>query len=193
LVIASAVSLLYLCALHILPEKPEQVTGIWSSRAELALLPMSGPAWEAVYNDAQQDTSHPDVGNQNDNTNCFVLAAAIVSERLLAAGDVEHAQEFRQKVICAIETIVRTGQPAGSRSLAWALEPCVPSTHTLTTQQPWLHLEKHGSRLSTARVLNPSNMEMTCGYLSLLTVPMGVLSQKARTYGAMGKMPDIHM
>lgn len=122
LVIASSVSLLYLCALHILPEKPEQVTGIWSSRAELALLPMSGPAWEAVYNDAQQDTSHPDVGNQNDNTNCFVLAAAIVSERLLAAGDVEHAQEFRQKVICAIETIVRTGQPAGSRSLAWGRE-----------------------------------------------------------------------
>lgn len=104
------------------PSDPQNISGIWSSRAELALLPMSGDAWETVYADAKKDTSNPDVGNQNDNTNCFVLAAAIVSERLMAAEKINEAQMFREKVISAIEKIVADGQPEGSRTLAWGRE-----------------------------------------------------------------------
>lgn len=105
-----------------LPQPPASITGIWSSRAELALLPMEGAGWREVLSDASKDTSHPDVGDQNDNTNCYVLAAAIVSERFAAAGQTGQADTYRNKVVAAIEQIVRDGQPEGSRSLAWARE-----------------------------------------------------------------------
>lgn len=105
-----------------LPVAPDNISGIWSSRAELALLPMSGAAWDAVLSDAKRDTDYPDVGNQDDNTNCFVLAAAIVSERLMAAEQIENAQVYRSKVVKAIEKIVSAGQPEASRSLAWGRE-----------------------------------------------------------------------
>ena len=78
-----------------LPDPPAEISGIWSSRAELALLPMTGPGWREVLTDASKDTSHPDVGNQDDNTNCYVLAAAIVSERLAAAGSSDEAAAYR--------------------------------------------------------------------------------------------------
>ena len=105
-----------------LPDPPVEITGIWSSRAELALLPMTGPGWNAVLADASKDTSNPDVGNQNDNTNCYVLAAAIVAERLAAAGETDEAVRYRKKVVDAVEKIVRDGQPDGSRTLAWGRE-----------------------------------------------------------------------
>lgn len=105
-----------------LPDPPAEISGIWSSRAELALLPMTGPGWREVLTDASKDTSHPDVGNQDDNTNCYVLAAAIVSERLAAAGSSDEAAAYRKKVVDAVERIVRDGQPEGSRTLAWGRE-----------------------------------------------------------------------
>lgn len=83
---------------------------------------MSGAGWREVLADASKDTSHPNVGNQDDNTNCYVLAAAIVSERLAAAGSSVEAAAYWKKVVDAIESIVRDGQPEGSRSLAWGRE-----------------------------------------------------------------------
>ena len=83
---------------------------------------MTGPGWREVLTDASKDTSHPDVGNQDDNTNCYVLAAAIVSEPLAAAGSSDEAAAYRKKVVDAVERIVRDGQPEGSRTLAWGRE-----------------------------------------------------------------------
>lgn len=88
--------------------------GIWTSAAELANIPMSGPAWDAVLNGANQDCSHPDVANQNDNTNVYVLAAAIVYAR---TGEVR----YKNKVINACKKLVARGDPDSS-SLAWARE-----------------------------------------------------------------------
>ncbi|MDZ7343946.1 MAG: alginate lyase family protein [candidate division KSB1 bacterium] len=88
--------------------------GIWTSAAELSHLPTHGPAWEAVLQGASQDCSHPDVSNQDDNTNVYVLAAAIVYAR---TGN----QLFKDRVIAACEKLVQQGQPKG-RTLAWARE-----------------------------------------------------------------------
>jgi hypothetical protein len=88
--------------------------GIWTSAAELAKIPMAGPAWDAVLLGASQDCSHPDVANQDDDTNAYVLAAAIVYAR---TGDAR----YKDKVVAACEKLVAKGDPGG-KTLAWARE-----------------------------------------------------------------------
>jgi Divergent InlB B-repeat domain len=88
--------------------------GIWTSAAELAQLPTSGPAWEAVLEGANEDCSLPDVSNQDDNTNVYVLAAAIVYAR---TGN----PIYKDKVVAACEHLTGTGHPEGN-TLAWARE-----------------------------------------------------------------------
>lgn len=88
--------------------------GLWTSAAELSGLPMSGPAWQAVLTGANQNTSKPKVSNQDDNTNVYVLAAAIVYAR---TGDVI----YKDKVAQACETLAAKERPGG-RTLAWARE-----------------------------------------------------------------------
>ena len=88
--------------------------GIWSSAEELSQIPMSGPAWEAVLSGANQDCSRADVSNKDDNTNAYVLAAAIVYAR---TGETR----YKDKVITACEKLVTEGKPGG-KTLAWARE-----------------------------------------------------------------------
>ncbi len=88
--------------------------GMWTSEAELASEPTSGPAWDALLHAADQDTSDPDVADQDDPTNVRVLAAAIVYART-------RDTTYRTKVVDALETLVARGHPGG-RTLAWARE-----------------------------------------------------------------------
>jgi len=89
-------------------------SGIWTSAIELARLPKSGAAWEAVLNGANQDCSNPRVWDKDDNTNVYVLAAGIVYAR---TGD----EIYKNKVITACETLM-VGRNPGGRTLAWARE-----------------------------------------------------------------------
>jgi hypothetical protein len=100
-------------ALGLAPQSFAQ-KGIWTSAAELARIAASGPAWEAVQEGANQDCSRPDVSNQDDNTNAYVLAAAIVYAR---TGDII----YKDKVVAACEQLASGGQPEGT-TLAWARE-----------------------------------------------------------------------
>ncbi len=88
--------------------------GIWTSAAELARIPTSGPAWDAVLLGASQDCSRPEVANKDDNTNVYALAAAIVYAR---TGDAR----YKDKVVAACEKLVAQGNPGG-KTLAWARE-----------------------------------------------------------------------
>ena len=62
---------------------------LWISPTEIARLPMDGPAWDArpaqnrgVHYYAQQSTDAPEIADQDDNTDVFVLAKALVYLRL---------------------------------------------------------------------------------------------------------------
>lgn len=65
---------------------------IWISPEQIRNLPMSGPEWDArgapwnqnrgVHYYAQQDTSAPQIGNQDDSTDVYVMAKAMVWLRL---------------------------------------------------------------------------------------------------------------
>lgn len=110
-------SLALLCRIAEAPvgvSAPPDTLGIWTTREELRAKPMRGPAWEAVWNAAHQETSRPDVGDKDDRTNTRVLAAAIVYART-------DDERFREKVVQSIEHLVAHGQPRG-RTLAWARE-----------------------------------------------------------------------
>jgi len=102
------------CMLITSPEGVQAQYGIWTSALELQRIPMRGAAWTAVLNGAQEDCSNPDVGNQDDDTNVYVLAAAIVYAR---TGE----KVFRDKVIHACEQVEAKGNPGGY-ALAWARE-----------------------------------------------------------------------
>ncbi len=89
--------------------------GIWSSSKELAGIPASGPAWDAVV--AAADAADPNdatVSNQNSNNNVEILAAAITYART-------GAQSYKFKVESALKKLVLAGHP-GDRTLAWARE-----------------------------------------------------------------------
>jgi hypothetical protein len=94
--------------------KADEVRGIWTSAAELRSQPMQGPAWEAVLRGANRDVSRPNLADKDDNTNVYVLAAAIVYART-------GQSLYRQKVKFALDTLVAGGKPQGT-TLAWARE-----------------------------------------------------------------------
>lgn len=98
-----------------------QTGNMWTSQAELSLIPMSGTSWVELLDCADNDTTSPDIADQNDNTNAYVLAAAIASVRYDAAGDVPNATFYYNKVVNTINTVVTNGHPGG-RTLAWGRE-----------------------------------------------------------------------
>ncbi len=87
--------------------------GIWTSPAELAALPTSGKAWEALLAAAQEPVTSPDVSDQDDPDNVRVLARALVWAR---TGDPLR----RQQVIDACRAVI--GTQAGGRTLALGRE-----------------------------------------------------------------------
>ncbi len=90
------------------PEAP-QSGNMWVSPEHLATLPTFGPAWENLFDAAQEKTSNPDLSDQDDKTNVYVLAKALVYAR--TRNDL-----YRQQVLDAIQAVIGTEQ--GSRTLA---------------------------------------------------------------------------
>ncbi len=83
--------------------------GIWLARAELAALPMEGPAWEGMVREAQLDAEAPDLSDQDERTNVRILAKALVAAR---TGD----GDLRYQVIDAVHAVI--GTEKGARTLA---------------------------------------------------------------------------
>ena len=75
--------------------------GIWISRAELMQLPMAGPAWDALLEDAQRDPGTPNLRNKEQDNNVLILAKAFVCVR---TQDDTMCNEVRRAVMDAIET-----------------------------------------------------------------------------------------
>ncbi len=91
------------------PPPPTGESGIWISPEEVQALPMSGAAWENVLSTAQQDTSSPNLSDQEDQTDAAVMAKAFVYVR---TGD----SSYREQVVAAIQAA--RGTETGGRTLA---------------------------------------------------------------------------
>ena len=80
---------------------PMSSEGIWIARAELMQLPMAGPAWDALLEDAKQDPGTPNLSDQGQDNNVLILAKAFVCVR---TGNDLMCDEVRQAVMDAMET-----------------------------------------------------------------------------------------
>jgi hypothetical protein len=108
-IVQKIIILLFLFSNHFLLQAQ---VGIWTSAAELSGIPVSGPAWEAVKNGADQNFYPPVIADNNHNSNVYCLAAAIVYAR---TGDAS----YKDRVVNACERLVQNGKP-GSNTLRWA-------------------------------------------------------------------------
>jgi len=87
--------------------------GIWISHEEIAKLPMSGKAWDALLEQANASTGTPLVSDQNQDNNTQVLAKALVYVR---TQDQRYRNEVRANCMAAIDTEL------GGRTLALGRE-----------------------------------------------------------------------
>ncbi len=87
---------------------------VWLTHAQIAALPMSGPAWETLLQAADGSCGIPALNEQEDPTNICVLAKALVFARTGRA-------VYRDGVIAALRSIVASGRYEG-RALALARE-----------------------------------------------------------------------
>ena len=85
--------------------------GIWMSASELASLPTSGTAWNALVSAANQSAGSPDIQNQDSDNDVYVLAKALVYAR---TGD----SKYRTEVVSQLQKAI--GTESGGRTLAIA-------------------------------------------------------------------------
>jgi hypothetical protein len=89
--------------------------GIWLSREEIAQLPMSGSAWEALREAAQSPTGTPNLSDQDQDNNVLVLAKALVYAR---TGEEKYRTAVRSQCMAAIDTELDGRTLALGRELA---------------------------------------------------------------------------
>jgi hypothetical protein len=82
---------------------------VWITPQEIAALPASGPAWANVLAWAQQDSSQPNLGSQDDQTDAVVMAKALIYVRTGQAA-------YRQQVVGAVGAAIGTEE--GGTALA---------------------------------------------------------------------------
>ena len=82
---------------------------MWLSPQEVAGLPTTGAAWDNLLSAAQEDTSGPNISNQDDKTDVYVLAKALVYART-------GQTNYRDQVVAAIQAAI--GTEKGGRTLA---------------------------------------------------------------------------
>ncbi len=81
--------------------RPLAAVGIWIGADEIADLPMEGEAWEALLAAADEKTNHPRIADQDDDTDVYVMAKALVYAR---TGEPAYRQEVAEACMAAIST-----------------------------------------------------------------------------------------
>ncbi len=90
--------------------EPQLQTGaVWMTSDEVMRLPTSGAAWDSLSSAARNSTSNPNISDQNDKTNVYTLAKAMVG---LRTGNQQYINEVRATIMKAM------GTEDGGRTLA---------------------------------------------------------------------------
>lgn len=76
---------------------------VWLTRSEIQALPASGPAWDALKSHADMPAGTPNLADQDENNDVYVLAKALVYAR---TGVESYRTEVRQNCMAAINTEV---------------------------------------------------------------------------------------
>jgi hypothetical protein len=96
-------------ALWLLAAPAPAGAAVWISQEELRRLPTSGPGWEALVEEAEEDPGEADLSDQDSDHDVRVLAAALVAARM---GDEGLRRRAADGVLAAV------GTEDGGRTLA---------------------------------------------------------------------------
>src|SRR5262245_38136578 len=144
----------------IVPTLPPQ-PGVWISAGEIALLPTSGPAWNALLNAANEPLGSPRLRDIHDQTEIGVLARALVYARIGGAS-------YRDEVVAACGKAIGTEREGQVLGLARNLAAYVISAELVGLPPPvkgqfgrWLRAvrdeELDGRTLITTHEERPNN------------------------------------
>ncbi len=84
----------------VVPTLPPQ-PGVWITAAELALLPTQGPAWDSVFDAANEPLGGPKLRNIHDQTEIGVMARGLLFART-------GQSNYRDEVVAACEKVIGT-------------------------------------------------------------------------------------
>lgn len=164
---------LALCALAAPAAAGQQLPqGIWISRAEIAELPMEGPAWRALRSAAAAPLPTPDLAGRDNNCDVFCLAKALVHVR---TGDAA----LRDEVLRALDSVIGTERTGDVLALARNLPGYVISADLIGLPpalekrfRSWLELVPHeelaGMTLRGVHERRPNNWGTHAGAARLV-------------------------
>jgi hypothetical protein len=109
------------------PPGPPAAGEMWISAPTLANLPTSGSGWNNVLNAAQENTNSPNMSDQNDDTDIYILAKALVYAR---TGQLQ----YRNEVIAAITSAMGTESGSGILAVARNLQAYVIAADLIDLQ-----------------------------------------------------------
>ena len=156
------------------PGSPPAAGEMWISSATLASLPTSGTAWNNLWNAAQQSTTSPNVGDQNDTTDVYVLAKALVYAR---TGQTQYRTEVMAAIVAAMGTESGAGILGPARNIqAYVIAADLINLESVDSQlnsvfSQWLSSIRHvvfdgaGPSLSiiSCHESRPNNFGTHCG------------------------------
>jgi len=157
------------------PDNPSPTAGeMWISHSTLGSLPTSGTAWNNVLDAAQNSTNLPNVSDQNDSTDAYVLAKALVYAR---TGETQYRNEVMTAIGAAMGTETGSGILAVARNIqAYVIAADLINLRSVNPQldtafQLWLSTIRHvvfdgaGPALSiiSCHELRPNNFGTHCG------------------------------
>lgn len=138
------------------PDMENLAKGIWIDRQAIKTLPMTGAAWDKLKADADLTLGTPNLADQEDMTNVWVLAKALVYAR---TGD----PAYRDAVITACMAAIGTEQGGTSLALGRELMAYVIAADLVglpqaqdSTFRTWLG-QVMGLKMSEGRTLRETN------------------------------------
>lgn len=159
--------------------------GIWISPERLMSLPTSGQAWDHLLTYATGNPGTPDLVDQNQDHNIYVLAKAFVYARTNQSNYRTEVAEELTKIIgteCSDPGNINCPDRAGARSLSLGRNlagyviaadlidlPSFNPSFDQNTFRPWLQhmmtrVNSEGRSLTTCNEERPNNWGLVCGF-----------------------------
>jgi len=146
------------------PEPKEPYRGIWLTREELNALPAFGVAWENLRAAAEHNPGDPDLSDQDQENNVYVLAKALVYAR---TGEKRYQDEVVENLMRVIDTEDGGRTLASARNLvAYVIAADLinlPEANPESDQRfrEWLHqmltVSLDGQTIRSTQELRPNN------------------------------------
>lgn len=146
---------------------PRFAAGIWTSAAELSMLPDSGLAWDSLLAEANRPALQPDLANQDDALDVRVLAKALVYARTGNAA-------YRNDVLAAIAAVMGTESGGATLAIGRGLSAYVIAADLVglpagqdSVFRDWLRQVRselfEGYSLRSTHEIRPNNWGLFCG------------------------------